>query len=371
MSLEIARDFVALPDETFIPPNAKFHPAFADGDADILLCSCDNVLFRVHSLVLRLASGWFRTLFTLPQSPSCKLQQPRAELIHMVEPADVIAALLSMASGKELPRLDSLERVEELLHAAEKFDMAGALSILRLAICSSPILDAHPIRVYGIACQWGWHEQAKVAAAKTIGVDLFSCDAVKDLGTVDSPYLTRLLVLHRRRREELKAGLDSPNEFYANSTPGRCANCQRDVTHVAWLKLKYAWVAAIEKCPGEVASGAVLQRPEIHELLGAACQHCQRKLYNADGTITKLRAILDRLPTTVEVRDHSYALSPKLIATLSYSSTSSDVTRKSVSNTIQRHQYFGIHAVWGFTSPILSPPVPVSRNIGHHDLNAD
>lgn len=308
MAIEMTAPFSPSPspesDDTVIVPDERVHPAFDESDADLILCSRDNVLFRVHSLVLRLASGWFRTLLTLPQSPPAYKYDAHAhcpEIIHMVESADVVAALLAMASGQTLPRLDAFELVEELVHAAEKYEMPGALSILRLALCTPVFLDAHPIRVYGIACQWGWLAEAQAASRKTIGIDLFSHDAVKDLGTIDSAHLTRLVLLHRRRREELKAGLDSPAEFYANHLPGRCTNCQREVAHVAWINLKYSWIAAIEQFPAEIASGKVLQRPEMHELLSAACHHCQRALYNAEGTITKLRSLLDRLPTTVEV----------------------------------------------------------------------
>ncbi|KAF7791922.1 hypothetical protein EIP86_002948 [Pleurotus ostreatoroseus] len=288
----------------FLPPGVQVHPAFADEDADILLCSRDNVLFRVHSLVLRLASGWFRTLFTLPQSPLpapplCK--RPPPELIPMVEPADVLAALLGTACGHALPPLDSLPFVEALLHAADKFDMPAALSVLRLALTAPPLLDAHPVRVYGLACQWGWREEARAAAARTVGVDLCSRDAVRDMGAVDAPYLARLMLLHRRRREALKAALDAPGEFYANCAPGKCSQCQKEIVHAGWLQLKYAWVAAMETCPAEVASGRILQRPEVHEVLGATCQHCERKLYNPEVTMVKLKAILDRLPTSVDL----------------------------------------------------------------------
>ena len=287
-----------------IPIDAKLHAAFTDESAEIILCSADKVLFRVHSLVLQQASGWFAALLSLPQSPPAYKPgptPPSPEIIHMTEPSRVIAALLSMSSGKPLPPLDTLEFIKELIHAAEKYDMPGALSILRLAISTPPFLDAYPIQVYGIACQWDWRDVAKAASAKTVGIDLFSLDAVHELGSIETPHLTRLVLLHRKRREALKAGLDSPEEFYANQLPARCSNCNREVAHVAWLQLKYAWTTAMEQCPADIATGRILQRAELHELLSSVCTWCQRKLYNTEGTITKLRNILDGLPTSVEV----------------------------------------------------------------------
>ena len=285
----------------------KPHPLFNASDADIILCSSDNVYFRVHSLILQLTSSWFRTLLSLPQCPPSYKQSdsppptPIPEVINMMETADVIEGLLAMAGGRELPKLDSFEYVESLLRAAEKFEMPGAISILRLAIMSTQFLNTHPVRVYAIACQWGWIEEAKLASTKTLGIDLLGHDALKDLSFVETAHLTSLLLLHRRRRDVFRAGLDSHTNFYANNVPGRCSQCQREIAHVAWMHLKHVWSTAIELHPDDITSGAVLQDPELHELLATVCQHCHRKLYNAEGTITKLKQVLERLPTTVEV----------------------------------------------------------------------
>lgn len=283
------------------------HPSFDAPDADVILCSSDHVFFRIHSPILHFTSSWFQTLFSLPQCPPSYKQSdspapsPTPEVIHMVEDAHIIEGVLSMAGGRVLPKIETFEYLEDLLHTAEKYDMPGVLSILRLAIMTPQFLDAHPVRVYAIACQWGWTEEAKLASTKTLGIDLLGHDAIKDLGIVESPHLTALMLLHRHRRDTLRAGLDSHTSFYANNVPGRCAHCQRENAHVGWMHLKHVWSNAIEQHPADIASGAVLQDPELHEMLGQVCQHCQRKLYNAEGTIAKLKQLLEKLPTTVEV----------------------------------------------------------------------
>jgi hypothetical protein len=229
----------------------------------------------------------------------------------MAEPAKVVERLLIMASGRELPMLDDFGFVEDLLRAAEKYEMPGAISVLRLALMAPKFLETHPVRIYGIACQWGWLEEARIAATKTLGIDLLGHSAIKDLGVVESPHLTPLLLLHRHRRDILREGLDSHTSFYANNLPGRCLDCQREIAHVAWMHLKHVWSNAIEQHPEDILSGAVLQGPWLHELLGAVCQHCQRKLYDAEGTISKLRQLLERLPTTVKVSCSAIYISPK------------------------------------------------------------
>jgi hypothetical protein len=281
--------------------STQTHPLFNDAQADIALCSREGVIFRIHSLTLSLASGWFRTLLTLPQcSPPNKLSTS-PEIIHLVESTRVVAGLLSLSTGHPIPHLDSFEYVEELLHASEKYDMPSVISIIRLAIMSPPLLDARPIRVYGIACAWGWTAEAKLASTKTIGCDLFAPSVVKDLGMVDSPHLTALMLLHRRRRDAFRAGLDSPILFYANGPTGRCTNCQRDVVHAQWTRMKHAWSNAIEQSPAAVASKAIMQHPEMHQLLEATCQCCMKKLYDLESTVAKLNELLDMLPNAVEV----------------------------------------------------------------------
>lgn len=287
-----------------LPFGAKSHPSFGASDADILLCSRDDVLFRVHSRILHLTSGWFRALLSLPQCPPSYQPSTSPEVIHVAESSKVVAGLLGMSTGQELPKFDSFEFLDELLRAAEKYEMTGAISVIRLAIMTPSFLDKHPVRVYGIASQWGWTEEAKLASTKTISVDLLAHDAVKDLHAVEPPHLTPLLLLHRRRRDILREGLDSHSNFYANNLPGRCSNCQREVAHVNWMHLKHVWSTAAEHHPADVLSGAILHQPEVHSLLDASCPHCQRKLYNAEGTITKLKSLLDRLPTEIEVRHY-------------------------------------------------------------------
>ncbi|GJE86051.1 BTB/POZ domain-containing protein [Phanerochaete sordida] len=282
------------------------HPLFDSPDADIILCSSDAITFRVHSNVLASTSGFFRTLLSLPQCPpsykrsSSPTLALSPEVVHITESGRVLEGLLSMCTGRELPQLEDFGFVEELLHAAEKYEMPGALSVLRLALTSTTLLDAHPVRVYAIACQWGWKETARVAASRTLGLDLLGHALVKDLTYIESPHLISLLLLHRRRRDVLRQGLDSLVEFYANNQPSRCCNCQKEVVHGEWLSLKLTWLNAIEQRPADIATGAVLQDSQLHKLFSASCPHCQRLLYNPSGTILRLKQLLERLPKTVE-----------------------------------------------------------------------
>ena len=289
-----------------VSATAEVHPSFADDDADTILCSQDDVLFHTHSLVLKLGSGWFRTLFSLPQG-NCDANSvavpPRpTEPLRVSEPSVVLADLLRimMPTNEQLPPLDDLEHVFQLLLAAEKYEMTGAISLLRLAMSAPPLLNSAPIRVYSLACRYGMLDLAQLASSKTIGLDLLSPDVLPQLNSIDPPHLAQLLLLHRRRRDALRRELDS-TVFYANNVPGRCSRCQGPAAHTEWLRLKAAWIAAIEQTPEEVASLDILHSQGVRDLVNITCTLCKVSLYNGQATIQNLKRILQELPTMVEV----------------------------------------------------------------------
>ncbi|KAF7791921.1 hypothetical protein EIP86_002947 [Pleurotus ostreatoroseus] len=296
-------------------PSGSTHPSFAADDADIVLCSQDGVHFRTHTLVLRLGSAWFRTLFTLPQAASSprpdSAPPPEPQTIQMPESAAVLADLLSMISGQPLPlaRWTSPDALVPLLHAAEKYEMPGALSVLRLALAAPALLDAYPLRVYGLAWAHGWRPEARLASARTLALDLLSPAVLSgDARRLDAPALGALLLLHRRRRDALRGALDAP-DFYANRVPGRCTHCQAPVAHAEWFRFKYGWVAAFESAPGGFASLEVLQSPEVRALLGASCSSplCRKLLYHDEATVNKLRTILKEMAAMTVERQLSFA----------------------------------------------------------------
>lgn len=64
------------------PPFAP-HGPFDDLSADVVLRSSDGIDFRVHRIVLSLASPFFKEMFTLPQPTS----EPEVPIIPMSESA--------------------------------------------------------------------------------------------------------------------------------------------------------------------------------------------------------------------------------------------------------------------------------------------
>lgn len=72
---------------------------------------------------------------------------------------DTLELLLRMVSGLPLLPVDNYDVIDKILYAAEKYDMPGPMSIIRLLIMTPPLLD-QPFRLYTVACRYGWEEEA-------------------------------------------------------------------------------------------------------------------------------------------------------------------------------------------------------------------
>ena len=131
----------------------SYHPRFASPEADIILRSTEDTLFRVHSYTLRTTSGLFQTIFSLPQPKvSAPLKEERekstydtqssstAVTIPIYEPALLLSYILPLITGKAPPQplhSLSLPMLTRLLFLAEKWDTPGPISQIRSVINGS------------------------------------------------------------------------------------------------------------------------------------------------------------------------------------------------------------------------------------------
>ncbi|RPD82605.1 hypothetical protein L226DRAFT_565166 [Lentinus tigrinus ALCF2SS1-7] len=276
-----------------------YHPLFSDGD--LVLKSRDNTFFRVSRETLSRTSPWFRAMLTLPQT------EP-VEPISMDEPADLLAGLLAIVSGIELPSCHNFDHLESLLRVAEKYEMPMAISALRLSLFS-PLTDVpSPIRLYGIACRMSWEGEAKLASSRTLGIDLLTPAALAELALLEPPYRDKLVVLHRQRKDQFIERLNDMELFYANQR-GRPCNvddptneCTAIIEHSAWTAFKYAMLMHLEYAPlGTAFDEDAYNLAEMEELRYAQCPACSRHLYNVGSTIAKLHAIVKGLPKSIEL----------------------------------------------------------------------
>jgi hypothetical protein len=289
---------------TSAPPAIDVHPSFNNPDADMVLISSEGTHFHVDSYILSLASGWFRALLSLPQDPAkCKSGPYKAThgTLSLSESTQTVTAFLSVIAYQPVPALDTPELVDELLRAGEKYEMPTVVSVVRLAIMS-PLLEVHPIRVYGIASVRGWIEEAKLASTKTISLDLLSPGCVKELAMLNPRQLTTLMLFHRQRQDKFWAGLLNVGVF--ENAIDLCRVCGGDIFHVRWISIKYQWREMMEREPANIASKAFIYQKATQAVLEEECDVCKLQLYDKENIMQSLSMLVDTLPMAVEV---SYA----------------------------------------------------------------
>ncbi|KAF4622257.1 hypothetical protein D9613_009011 [Agrocybe pediades] len=198
----------------------KYHPAFCDTDADIVLRSIESTLYRVHSFTLRNTSGFFDTMFGLPQ-PNGSTRPQSTTLLDVYEGDFELERLLRLMFGLTIPRWSSLEELERVLNIAEKWDTPGPISVIRRALSSGTFIHSHPLKCYLIATHFGWVDVARLASTFTLALNLYDPMHSSTLNELTSKALLPLLELHRRRRDMFKELLNSPERFAAGNSSSK------------------------------------------------------------------------------------------------------------------------------------------------------
>ncbi|GBE81318.1 hypothetical protein SCP_0310450 [Sparassis crispa] len=276
--------------------SSVLHPLFSSDEGDVFLGSKDGTQFRVHSYTLKTTSGWFRTMFSLPQ----KQDSNSLEVIYVDEDTETLEAILRMICGLPIPRLDSYEAIEPILHAAEKYDMIGPMSIVRAVVMTPPLL-ADPLRLYAITCRYGWLDEAKLASQYTLILDLHAPEHRHTLLKLGTLALLNLMELHRNRREALRRRLNEP-PFVNDNGNTLCSHCGSVVDYHTWRELKYVIILEMDVRPlgDTVCNEGLLDWPAARACWDARCVSCDRVLYDKKETLRVIRECIDQLPTTVE-----------------------------------------------------------------------
>ncbi|KAI0775789.1 hypothetical protein BD413DRAFT_611264 [Trametes elegans] len=100
---------------------------FNRSDADIVFRSSDGVDFRLHKLVLAMASPVFADMFTLPSHDSEKA----LSVVDLSEEASTLEDLLVLCYPMERPDFLRLSRLRDALLAAIKYEMTFASNTLK------------------------------------------------------------------------------------------------------------------------------------------------------------------------------------------------------------------------------------------------
>ncbi|TRM66512.1 hypothetical protein BD626DRAFT_609066 [Schizophyllum amplum] len=267
--------------------------AVGSPEADAVLCSREGTLYRVPSIVLKMTSGFFRSVLALPP-PAHSSERP----IPIAEPDQVVTTLLKlMCDGLEIAPWSSLSAIGDVLALAEVWETPGPISVIRTAI-TAPGLLAEPLRVFSIAQQFGWAMEAQTAARATLTLDLYD-GAHQD--ALPNP-LMALLTLHRRRRDTLRLLLDASSMFGAgNDEMAACANCHTLKDNATWRELKARMFIEMDRRPlGDTLYGLEMKEwPESAACWGARCTGCAKLNYDKTTTKRNIQMCVLQLPDTV------------------------------------------------------------------------
>lgn len=178
---------------------------FDDQNADIILRSSDKVEFRVHSIILSLASQFFKDTFTLPQS---RTPQPDANRIDLAEDSIIVDKMLRFCYPGPEPPFSSAKDLSPVIDVLVKYAMDAVLPRARSILAG--FFDRDPVRVFAISHRYRWCNMARAAADHTLNQALpFSY--VTELDHVPTKEYHLLIDYHSRCSRSLRRYLDNPD----------------------------------------------------------------------------------------------------------------------------------------------------------------
>jgi len=273
----------------------KHDAAFMEDDANIILTSSDGVDYRVHAFTLRTTSGFFRDMISLPQHDSA---ESREDSITLDEPSKVLGTLLRMICGFGITKWASYDEAENVLAAAQKYDMTGPLVTIRSAM-TSPFFLEEPLRLYAVAARYGWEEEAKLASKYTLTLSLHDDEHAAILKRIPTDYVLRLFRLHRARRDQFKKHITRDNGCFGIQN---CTNCHMSVQHSTLGHLTNSIIWEMDRRPAgdELLEGQWKEWPVYK---GDVCtRHCSATFINTgyEQRISReIKSCLRSLPSTI------------------------------------------------------------------------
>lgn len=272
-----------------VTPLPSPHKDFVDANADVTLISRDSVAFDVASSYLSRTSDWFRAMFELPASPKAAKQSTWR--IQLDEDALTLEILLKIALGlaPQLERLDTLNAIDRVLLAAEKYDMPAAREFVGFKL-RDPVKEDQLLRLYAIATHHGFKETATEAFNRLLTTRI----AYDSCATVPGPALARLVAARQRRvayfTPEFRATDDDERLIHElNSHQATCemCNCAADPSlYTDWHAFQALMIALYVDEP---CVTTILYRPDantaLHRVLKARCpsQTCSARVIEWGG----------------------------------------------------------------------------------------
>jgi hypothetical protein len=275
-----------------------YDAAFAEDDAKIVLTSSDKVHYRVHSFTLRTTSGFFRDMISLPQPHDT---QSREDVIALDETSHVLGTLLRIICGLGVMKWESYDHVEDVLAAAQKYDMMGPMMTIR-SVIMTPAFVRQPLRLYSIAARFGWEEEAKFASKHTLNLSLHDTQHSIILERTPITYVLRLFRLHRVRRDEFKKHAMRDGGCFGIQNCPNCNNRIQNTGSLSQLTNLIVWEMDQDSSGNLLLEGRWKEWP-IYKNKEGTCPSCGVAFRNhqeyGERISTDIRSCIQSLPSTI------------------------------------------------------------------------
>jgi hypothetical protein len=176
----------------------SFKPTVTFPEGDVILKSSDGIEFRVHKLLLRLASPIFAGMFEMPEP---RRLRGEVQTVDMSEDARSLESLLRwIYPTNNPPTIESEEDLQALLPIALKYEVERILGGLRTYMTKRA--GNNPLYFYALGIRYGYPDVVKAAAREVLLdrlniFDIPSCDLnqeVKDVPYGDMKYLDEFTI---------------------------------------------------------------------------------------------------------------------------------------------------------------------------------
>jgi len=167
--------------------------------------------FRVHKVVLSLASPVFSDMFSLPQPGSdgsmVSTGEGGLEIVDVTDPPQALELVFKLIYPWLPPDIDSLDLLVEGLIITDKYNIESARARLRAEL--TKFTNEAPLRVYAIASRFGFDKEAEAASSLTTNCYLPALtDLPDDMKYVPVSAYHKLVVLHAKHRESIENAID-------------------------------------------------------------------------------------------------------------------------------------------------------------------
>jgi hypothetical protein len=230
-------------------------------------------------------------------------------MIEVPEDGVTLEILLRLIYPMPQPDIPSVRVISSALLAAEKYDMAGVISTLRLHLRDERFLSDDPIHVFALACRFSFAHEAKLASRATLKHNI--CDPkykqiFTDLGVKTSD-LFSLVALRHMRITGMEEYLDG-EQFEGNASDFTCVTCEKKLNDITWPFMKNSILKEMCRRPlGDTIFGPeFLKSSAIQSFINSKCEECgERLIYEKGKTLAMVSEHLRSLPDSIDICEWS------------------------------------------------------------------